>query len=580
MDKKEIAEILDEIGTLLELKGENPFKCRAFHNAARTIGALTEDLAALVREQRLTTIPGIGAALAENITELVLTGNLAYHKELRSSIPDGVLAMLRIQGLGPKKVRLLFEQLNITSVERLREEAANHRLAGVAGFGRKTEENILKGIEALSRHADRRLYPEARYAADRMIEVLRKTKGVTRCEIAGSLRRHKETIGDIDILVSATTKASGGIMQAFCSHPDVVEVTGHGETKSSVLLENGIRCDLRVVSEAEFPFALNYFTGSKEHNIGMRSRAREFGFSLNEYGFSPAEPATGKRKTKAPVCRNEAEIYTALRLAFIPPELREDVGEIEAAAAGTLPRLLEPDDVRGTFHCHTTYSDGLNSLKEMADAAIARGWEYLGIADHSKVAAYAGGLSAARLKQQFREIDTLNGQFKGFRLFKGTEVDILPDGSLDWSDTVLAQFDYTVASIHSKFNMSESEATKRIIKALRNKHVTMLGHPTGRLLLQRDGYPVNMLDVIQAAADYGKIIEINAHPMRLDLDWRLCRKAKDLGVMISINPDAHSVDGLQDVGYGVGIARKGWLEAKDILNTRSLPLVTKELQQR
>jgi DNA polymerase (family 10) len=581
VDRKEIAETLDEIGTLLELKGENPFKCRAFHNASRIIGSFTGDIAALVEANALRSIKGIGEGLALNISEMVKTGKSAYADDLRKSVPEGVLAMLRIQGLGPKKVRLLFEQLKLTSIEQLREAAASHRLSNVEGFGEKTEANILKGIEALSRHSERRLYPEAERSGTRLLDALRKVNGVMQCEIAGSLRRRKETIGDIDLLASARPGAIGRIMEAFCGHPDVAEVSARGETKSSVLLKNGIRCDLRVVSGAEFPFALNYFTGSKEHNIGIRSRAKEFGLSLNEYGFSASgAPGSTVRKKRAPSCKTEEDIYHALKLKYIPPELREQMGEIESAEAGLLPNLVNEDDIRGTFHCHTTYSDGLNSLEEMANAAISAGWEYLGIADHSKVAAYARGLTATRVKQQFNEIDTLNGSFKGFRLFKGTEVDILPDGSLDWNDSILKSFDYVVASIHSKFKMTESEATRRIIKALKNKHVTMLGHPTGRLLLERDGYPVNMVEVIDAAADYGKMIEINAHPMRLDLDWRLCHYARDKGVKISINPDAHAIEGLRDVRYGVYVARKGWLEAKDIFNTQPLLSVIKALNSR
>jgi DNA polymerase (family 10) len=335
------------------------------------------------------------------------------------------------------------------------------------------------------------------------------------------------------------------------------------------------------VSETEFPFALAYFTGSKEHNIEMRSRAKQFGWSLNEYGFSElgADEKRGKAK-RLIQCKTEEDIYRSLRLAYVPPELREHMGEIEAAADDAIPELIELNDLRGTFHCHTTYSDGANTLAEMAAAARELGWEYLGIADHSKIAAYAGGLSDEKVKQQLREIDKLNGGFNGFKFFKGTEVDILPDGSLDWNSGVLERFDYVVASIHSKFKMTEAEATRRTIKALKNKYVAMLGHPTGRLLLEREGYPVNMIEVIDAAADYGKMIEINAHPSRLDLDWRLCKYAKEKGVKVCINPDAHNIDGLKDVRYGVGIARKGWLERKDVVNTLSVKEVRKRFEVR
>jgi DNA polymerase (family X) len=576
MDKKEIAEILDEIGTLLELRGENSFKCRAYHNASRIVAALTQDLKKLVEKGELNNIKGIGEGLAEKITELILTGKLDYYEKLKHSLPDGLLAMLRIQGLGPKKVKILYEKLKIKSVEQLKEAAEQHKIAKLEGFGKKTEENILKGIELLKKHVDKHLYPQAREAADRILEMVEKPSGVIRCEVAGSLRRHKEIIGDIDILVSAKSNATKKLMDVFTSHPDVSEIIAKGETKSSVLLSSGINCDLRVVTDVEFPFALAYFTGSKEHNVEMRSRAKQFGWSLNEYGFSELGATAKRGKAKRIVkCKTEEEIFKALELDYIPPELRENMGEIEAAAKAKLSVLVENADIRGTFHCHTNYSDGNNSLEEMAEAAMKLGWEYLGIADHSKAAAYASGLSEEKVKLQVKEIEKLNESDTKFRLFKGTEADILPSGTLDWNDKILARFDYVVASIHSKFKMTEAEATKRTIKALKNKYVTMLGHPTGRLLLEREGYPINMIDVINAAADYGKMIEINAHPMRLDLDWRLCKYAKEKGVKICINPDAHSIDGLNDVRYGIGIARKGWLEKKDIVNTYSLTNIVK-----
>jgi len=568
MNNNEIASILEEMGTLLELRGENPFKCRAYHNAARTVESLTEDLNTVLQENRLESIPGVGKGLAKEISDLLTKGKSSAHQELKRSLPSGLLGMLRIEGLGPKRIKLLHEKLNISTIAGLRKAAEQHKLSAVEGFGKKTEESILRGIEALSKRSDKYLISTAREAAERILERLKSADGVIECSIAGSLRRKKEIIGDIDILISAKPKAIPIIMKLFTSHSDVERITGQGETKSSVILQSGIHCDLRVVKEREFPFALAYFTGSKDHNVAMRSRAKTFGWSLNEYEFSVL-PETRSKKAP-PVCKTESDIYSALRLTYIPPELRENMGELEASEKNTLPKLLEESEIRGTFHCHTTYSDGTNSLEQMAEAAQTLGWEYLGIADHSKIAAYAGGLSAEKVKQQEREIDILNKRFKGFRLFKGTEVDILPDGSLDWNDSVLKTFDYVVASIHSAFKMSETEATKRIIKSLKNKYVTMLGHPTGRLLLQRDGYPVNMVQVINAASDYGKIIEINSHPMRLDIDWRFCKYAKEKGVKISINPDAHNVHGLRDVGYGVGTARKGWLEKSDIVNTRSL----------
>ncbi len=576
MEKKKVIAILDEMGTLLELQGANPFKARAFHTASRALEGVTEDLAPLVQSGDLLKVNGIGKSIAKIIGDLVMTGESSEYNELRSHFPPGVLDMLRIQGLGPKKVKILFEQLKIDSLQTLEEAARAEKLEHLDGFGKKTEENILAGIAALRSRADKSLYPEAYEPAHALVQYLKRQKSVIRCEVAGSLRRRKELIGDIDLLLSAPDAARPALMKAFTTCPVVESIVAQGETKSTVLLGGGISCDLRIVSDKEFPFALNYFTGSKDHNVAMRTRAKRFGWSLNEYGFSRLGEDEKRGKGKRAVrCETEEDIYHALKLAYIPPELREDSGEFEAAERNTLPVLVREEDISGTFHCHTTASDGVNTLRQMADGARALGWKYLGIADHSRVAAYAGGLSAGKLKTQFREIDALNETLKDFRVFKGTECDILPDGDLDWPDRILALCDYVVVSIHSNFRMSESEMTRRIIKGLKYKYVTMLGHPTGRLLLQRDAYPVDMIQVIDAAADYGKMIEINAHPARFDLDWRLCKYAKEKGVLIPINPDAHHVEGLRDVFYGVGIARKGWLEKKDVLNTRT----TKEIEK-
>ncbi|MBM2841189.1 MAG: histidinol-phosphatase [Bacteroidetes bacterium] len=579
MDKKAIAAVLDEMGTLLELQGANPFKSRAYHNASRAVEGLTKDIAELVASGELREVDGIGERIALVISDLVQRGKSKDYDELRKSFPPGVPEMLRVQGLGPKKVKVLYEKLKIKSLAELEAAAKADILSSLEGFGEKTQENILKGIQALKVRGEKTTYPKASDAAEQISKDIFKRKEIIRGEVAGSLRRRKEIIGDIDIVVSAKDSARSALMDAFTSHPDVATIVAKGETKSSVVLTAGINCDMRIVDDAEFPFALNYFTGSKEHNIEMRSRAKKYGWSLNEYGFSEigAEEKRGKAK-RIVKCKDEADIYKALDLKYVPPELRENMGEIEAAEKDELPTLVEYSDIRGTFHCHSKYSDGVNTLEEMALAAKKLGWEYLGIADHSKVAAYAGGLSEQKVKQQFKEIDELNARLKGIRIIKGTECDILPNGDLDWSDQILASFEYVVASIHSTFNLKEAEMTKRIIKALKNKHVTMLGHPTGRLLLSRDGYPIDMIQVIDAAADFGKIIEINAHPLRLDLDWRLCKYAREKGVLIAINPDAHNIEGLNDVQYGVGVARKGWLEKKDILNTQTLNNVLKHLR--
>ena len=581
MDKKRIVETLDEIGTLLELTGENPFRSRAYHNGAQVVGGLIEDLDELIKNGTLTSIKGIGQGLADTITELMQTGKAKMLEELRAKVPSGVLEMLRIQGLGPKKVKVLYEKLKINSIVELREACEKQLLRSIEGFGTKTEENILKNITHLERNSDKHLYPQAFESAEKIVALLKQVKGVKQCDFAGSLRRKKEIIGDIDILLSASDKVRKAIMTAFTEQEAVVSIVATGETKSAVILKNGIQCDLRIVSDSAYPFALNYFTGSKEHNVEMRSLARKHGLSLNEYGFTRIdESKTGKTNKQIPSCKTEEEIYKTLGLNYIPPELRENTGEIEYAQKHVIPKLIELSDLRGTFHCHTTDSDGLNSLEQMTMAAQNLGWQYIGFADHSQTAAYAGGMSPTQAREQMKHIDHLNEQNKDFHIFKGIECDILSDGSMDYNDKLLSEFDYVVASIHSKFKMTQDESTKRIIKALKNKYVTMLGHPTGRLLLQREGYPVKMLEVIDAAADYGKAIEINAHPMRLDLDWRFLKYAKEKGVPIFINPDAHNINGLQDIQYGIGIARKGWLEAKDVVNSWTVHKIFSYLKNR
>jgi DNA polymerase (family X) len=577
MDKKAIAAVLEEMGTLLELQGANPFKSRAFHNASRAVDQITRDIAELIRTGELTEVKGIGTSIAAIITELAASGESKEHKELRKNVPDGVLEMLKIEGLGPKRIKILLDTLRIKDIDALEKAAKEDKLSVLPGFGKKSQANILKGIAAVKSRGGRTLFHVAQQAAQEVLSALKANRAVQAGEIAGSVRRRRETIGDVDLVLSAADQERQRLMDLFVGLPLVESVIARGETKTSAMLTEGIQCDLRIVTPEEYPFALNYFTGSKEHNVELRGRARKRNLSLNEYGFSrlDAEGTRGEAK-RAVKCRNEADIYAALDLAFVPPELRENMGEIEAAERGKLPVLVEASDIRGTFHCHTTFSDGLGTLEDMAAAAAKLGWEYLGIADHSKAAAYAGGLSKSDVKRQFREIDALNARSK-MRLLKGTECDILANGDLDWPDDFLAEFDFVVASVHSNFKMSEEAMTKRILKALKNKYVTMLGHPTGRLLLAREPYPVDMVRVIDAAAEYGKIIEINAYPNRLDLDWRLCKYAKEKGMMTSINPDAHREAELGHVYLGVGIARKGWMQKENILNTRTLEGVLKYL---
>lgn len=568
--KQEVSEILDEIGTLLELKGENPFKSRAYANASRTIAALEMDLGEAVRSGALKEVKGIGAALFEKIGELVTTGKLAYYEELKAAVPAGLLEMLRIPGLGPKRARLIHEQLGISTIGELEYACNENRLLKLEGFGPRMQEKILQGIQYVRRQKGLFHYPVAAGEAERLYDALKAHKAVKRIAVAGSLRRRKEVVKDIDLLVSS--ERSGPVMEAFTAHPEVDEVVAKGETKSSVRLKSGINADLRVVSDAEFPYALHHFTGSKEHNIAMRGRAQRLGFKMNEYGLFQGE--------KPVPCRNEEEIFSKLGLDFIPPELREDMGEIAAAESKNLPKLVEEKDIRGIFHNHTVYSDGNATLEEMVGAARAAGYEYIGISDHSRSAQYAHGLEVERVYEQQKAIDALQKKHKDITIFKGTECDILPDGTLDYPDDVLASFDFVVASIHSKFKMTEAEMTKRIVRAIKNPYVTILGHPTGRLLLTREAYPVDMRAIIKAASDHGVAIELNANPMRLDLDWRLGPTAVELGVPVSINPDAHSVEGIRDVRYGVGIARKGWLTREAVFNTKSATEMKKVLAKR
>ncbi len=566
MTKEQIAEVLENFGRLLELKGENPFKIRAYSNAVRALETLAEPLEKLVAEARLDEIDGIGKAIAEKITTLVQTGALPQYDELRESFPADILTLFELQGLGAKKIKLIHDTLRISSISSLRRACKDGRIAAMPGFGEKTAANILAAIEHRKKNAGAFLLGDVATIAQRLLDDLRSHPEILHAEIAGSFRRGKEIVHDLDII--AATREPKLVSEDFAAHELVERVLAAGATKTSVVLKNGLQCDLRVVSSAEYPFAIQYFTGSKEHNVRLRGRALERGWSLNEYRFSEAEGR--KLAEPLPEVREEGGIYRSLGLRFVPPELREDRGELEAAAEGRLPALIEWQNLRGTFHNHTTASDGRATLEQIADAAMELGLEYLGIADHSRSSVQANGLDAARLAEQRAQIDALNSGYEGFRIFSGTECDILKDGSLDFPDDVLASLDYVVASVHSSFTLGEAEMTNRLIKAISNPRVTMLGHITGRLLTTRDPYKVDIPAVIEAAAATGTIIELNANPRRLDMDWRWWPLAKEKGVKCSINPDAHSTRGLQDLAFGIRIARKGWLTRDDVVNC--LPL--------
>lgn len=580
MDKHEVAAILDEIGTLLELQGENSFRTNAYHNGARAIQQLETSLSDLVASGQLQEVAGIGATLREKITTLVTTGKLPFYDDLKKKTPPALVQMLRIQGMGPKKVKALYEQLGIDSLDKLKAACESGQVAELKGFGAKTQAKILEGMEFLSQAGvgERVRIDQALPLARTIMDRLAKCPGIIRMELCGSLRRKRETIKDMDILISSNDPKP--IMDAFVSFPEVVQVTGHGDTKSSTVVSGFsdgnqrvvMNADLRIVKDAAFPFALHYFTGSKEHNIQMRVRAQERGLKLNEYELAG--------EGKSIKCKDEADLFNVFGLDYVEPEMREMTGEFDAAEKHQLPNLIAVGDLQGTFHCHTTASDGNATLEEMAAAAKKLGFKYLGIGDHSQSLQVANGLTVERVKQQHKEIDALNAKLKGIHIFKGTECDILADGSLDFPDEVLGWFDYVVASVHTHFNQSEEEMTKRIIRAISHPRVTMLGHATGRLLLRREGYKVDLEAVLQAAAKHGTMIEINAHPMRLDIDWIHCKRAKALGVQLVINPDAHSTHDLEYAEYGVYVARRGWLEKENVFNTKTLAQVTKELEQR
>lgn len=571
MEKNDIASVLDEIATFMELTGENPFKIRAYSAGARILENMTEDLGELIDGGKLADIPGLGEALVDKITTLRRDGVLPFHQKLKASIPAGLLEVMQIPGLGPKKVRALWTLLAVEDLAKLKEVCESGAVAELKGFGAKTQDKILEGIKNRIAYGKRHRWYEAAAIAEPILVGLRALPQVSLAESAGSLRRARETVGDLDFLVASSEPKP--IMDWFVAYPGVKEVTAHGETKSSVRFENGLQADLRVVPAEQFYFALHHFTGSKEHNVAMRHRALGRGLSMSEWGFKSVDD-----KAIAPGAKNEEEVFQALGLPWIPPELREGNGEIDAAEAGQLPRLVQLSDLRGVFHNHTTESDGDHTLDQMAAAAEAHGWDYLGISDHSKSSFQAGGLDEARLAKQLEDIAKLNASKKyRVRVLSGSEVDILKDGTLDFSDDVLARLDFVVASVHTLFTLDREAQTARIIKAIENEHVDMVGHLTGRLLNKREPYDVDIAKVIDAAAANDTIIELNANPWRLDLDWRWWRRAAEKGVLCSINPDAHDIDQLAFAAHGVRIARKGWLTPEQVLNTRTLPEVLRWL---
>lgn len=563
-DKEKLAGLFADIALWLSLKAENPFKIRAYEAAARIFEQLDGDLAELAAAGKLEAIPGVGPAIAGKAAEFVATGRIRFHDELKASIPPVLFDLLRIPGLGAKKAMVLQQKLNLASLGELEYACKENRLVELPGFGAKTQAKVLKGIELLRKFQGRYLVSDAWPVALALQHRLKQLPGVAAAEVAGSLRRRKETVGDVDVVVGAVDGAT--VMQAVLATPGIDEVLAHGATKTSVRLESGLSLDVRVVAPDQFACALHHFTGSKEHHVLLRGIAKDLGLKINEYALETESGEPWRVET-------EAALYRALGFDYIEPELREGGDELQAAKDHRLPQLVSETDLQGAFHLHTTRSDGRDSLAQLVAAANRLGWTYIGISDHSRSAYYAGGLSVEAVLEQRREIAAYQATQPAVRIFAGIESDILPDGSLDYPDEILAGFDFVIGSVHSSFGLDSRAMTHRLTKAMQHPCLTMLGHPTGRLLLARDGYELDLDEILRVAAATGTIVEINASPYRLDLDWRRCRQAKELGVLLAINPDAHSADELANTSFGVGVARKGWLEPQDILNTRTAAAV-------
>lgn len=576
MDKKDIIDLLERIGTMMEIKGENPFKIRAYFAGARTLQTMEDDLGEVIAEGRLGDIPGIGKALTEKIETLHTTGKLEFYDKLVTSVPSGLMDLLEIPGLGGKKIKALHEHLGVDSIESLTKVCDNGEVAKLKGFGEKTQEKILSGIKNREAYAARHLWWDARRVVDQILPGLRALPEVERAEAAGSFRRGMETVGDLDFIVASSNPAP--IMDWFTSMDGIVEITAHGDTKSSIRLEGGMQADLRVVPAEQFYFALHHFTGSKDHNVRMRQKALSMGLSLSEWGLRPEEEKDASRKVGEIKAVSEEDVFKALGLAFVPPALREGMGEVEAAEKHELPDLLQYEDLKGCFHNHTTASDGRNTLEEIAEESDQRGWEYLGIADHSKASFQANGLDENRLLKQIAAIKELNesGKF-GVHLFSGSEVDILSGGRLDFEDGILEQLDYVVASVHNGLSQDEDTMTERLIRAIEHPAVTMIGHLSGRLLLRREASKMKVHKIIDAALANETILELNANPMRLDMDWRHWRRAAERGLMCCINPDAHALHHFDYQLAGVHAARKGWLTKENVLNARPLVEVQRYL---
>ncbi|MGA2318387.1 MAG: DNA polymerase/3'-5' exonuclease PolX [Thermodesulfobacteriota bacterium] len=565
MKNKELADLFEKMADILEFKGENSFKISAYRKASRIIGDLTKDIEEISEQGELKNIPGIGEGMAQKIVEYLKTGKISKFEEVRKGVSDELIAIMDIPGMGPKTLSMLYKEKGISNLSQLEKALEDGSLMDLFGIGEKKIENIKRGIQLFKQSKGRMNLGAAFPVAKRIVETLRQKTGSKKIEWAGSLRRMKENIGDIDILATGPNKEK--ILQAFIHIPEVKEVLASGETKASVIVERGTQIDLRVVEEDSYGAALQYFTGSKGHNIHLRGIAKAKGIKINEYGVFKGEKKIGGKEEK--------DVYRSLGMDWIEPELREDRGEIEAAQKGRLPKLVQESEIKGDLHVHSKWSDGTSTIEEIARFAQKRGYQYVAICDHSKSLKIAHGLDESRLMKQIEEIDRINKKLKGFQILKGTEVDILADGKLDFPEKILEKLDIVVAAIHSGFKQDKGKMTKRIIRALENPYVHILAHPSGRLLGARDPYEVEINELMEVAKKYGKALEINAYFERLDLDDIHCRKAKEMGIRVGIGTDAHHLDQMWMVSLGVAVARRGWLEAKDVLNTLSLKEILK-----
>jgi len=568
----ELSRIFEEIAKILKIKGENPFKIRAYENITLVLENLPIDVETIYRQGNLNNIPGVGTGIAKKIEEYLNTGKLEYYEKLKEAIPSGVVELLDISDVGPKTAKILYEKLDIDSIDKLEKAVKQHHIKELSGMGKKSEDNILRGIELYKRRKERVLLGTALPVAEEIIKALSQLKEINKINFAGSLRRKKETIGDVDILV--TSYKSEKIMKTFTSLPQVREILAEGPTKSSVITKDDIHIDLRVVEPMSYGAAFQYFTGSKAHNIKLRELALKKNLKINEYGVF-------NQKTERKITgEEEEEVYRILDLPFIPPELREDRGEIEAAQKNRLPELIGYSQIKGDLHMHTKWSDGAYTIRQMAEAAKKRGYKYIAITDHSQSLRLAHGLTEERLREQIELIHKINQELKDFTILSGSEVDIKSDGSLDYPDEILSKLDIVIAAIHSGFKQESKIITGRIVKAMKNKFVNIIAHPTGRLIGYREPYQVDINKMINIAAETGTVLEINACPERLDLNDVYCRMAKDKGVQLAIETDAHNIEGLASMNLGVAVARRGWLEEKDIINTLPLDKLLKRLKSK